>query len=314
MTTPLDIRQHDALFASRTTPDEWARIAAFRNLPEFLDGVMRHEGAMQPFFAGNRFLNKIVVERWRYQILVFTLYLHITRDPADPRTGLTVANLQKICGQLGLASPGRVYAFLNIMKLGGYLSSERSTIDSRVVHMAPTPRFMTIVEEWNDHIFAAIDAGDPAAGLTALRARHPALGEMMRTSGGRGLLGGWSPLGPFPETDFFASVDGGWSLMEYVVGQMMRQERGVVLLTPVDCQLRSKARDFGGSRTNLLRLLESGYEEGLLAEPPRGGNHVLFSSRMVCSYLGFIASYLSNFQRHAAIGLGQLQVVEAQAA
>lgn len=304
--TTLDIRQHDALFASRTTPSEWARIAAFRDLPDMLAGVRRHEGSMAPLLTGNAFLNKIATETWRFQILVLALYCHATADPANPRTGLTTANLQAICSRVKLASPGRVTAFLNILKLAGYLSSTRSAADNRVVQLVPTGKFMDVVEAWNMNIFAAIDAAQPAAGLVELAARHPALGREMRTSGAEGLLGGWKPLGPFPEVQQFADCDGGWLTMEHVIGQNIAAD-GTVTIAPVALNLREIAKRFGGSRSNLLRLLERGLELGLLDEPPRGGAQVVFSSRMVCSYIAFIASFLDNFHRHARIGLGRLQ-------
>jgi len=302
MTGFLDIRQHDTLFASRTTADDWARIVAFRDRPNFLSGVRRHEGVMQPFFAHNLILNKVVTEVWRFQILVFALYLHDTRNPLDPRSGLTVANLQKICTMLSLASPGRVYAFLNIMKIGGYLVGVRSTIDSRVNYLEPTPAFMAIVEEWNDNIFASIDTAHPEAGFVALRAKHPELGRHMRTSGAEGLLEGWLPLDPFPEVFHFAAVDGGWLLMEHVVINAI-QGNTDINLSSTAISMRSAAKQFGGSRSNFMRLLESGYELGLLEMPPHAGCGIVFSNRMTCAFLAFMASFLGYFEMHAHIAL-----------
>ncbi|WCM27258.1 hypothetical protein NDN01_25295 [Sphingomonas sp. QA11] len=305
MTEYLDIRAHDALFASRTTAEDWARIVAFRDRPAFLDGVRRHEGTMQPFFAHNLILNRVVTEVWRFQMLVITLYLHDTRDALDPRTGLTVTNLQKSCARLKLASPGRVYAFLNIMKLGGYLSAVRSPIDSRVVHLEPTARFMATVEQWNDQIFASIDSAAPEGALLALRARHPELGRYMRTSGAEGLLDGWDALGPFPEVLHFASTDGGWLMMENLVLRSMHTESRACI-EPVSLNMRATAKQFGGSRSNLIRTLESGYHLGLLDAPPRGGSHILPSSRMTCAFLAFMASFLGYFQHHTRIALARI--------
>lgn len=302
----IDIRAHDALFSSRTSPEDWARIAAFRDSASFLDGVRRHEGVMQPFFAHNIVLNRVVTEVWRFQILVFALYLHDTLNPLDPRSGLTVSNLQKICTRLNLASPGRVYAFLNIMKVGGYLASARSRVDSRVVRLEPTARFVTIVEEWNDNIFASIDAAIPQSGLVALGAKHVELDRGMRTSGAEGLLDGWLPLDPFPEIFHFASTDGGWLLMEYVVLCSARVG-STIRIEPVELDLRTIAKQFGGSRSNLLRLLESSYELGLLDAPPRGGRYVLMSSRMVCAFLCFMASFLGYFELHTRIALERIE-------
>ncbi|PLK27497.1 hypothetical protein [Novosphingobium sp. TH158] len=297
MSDCLDIRKHDALFASRMPEAEWNRIVAFRNLPRFLDGVRRHEGVMQPFFAYNLILNKVVAEVWRFQILVFTLYLHATRDPGDPRSGLTVANLQRVCRQLGLASPGRVSAFLNVMKLGGYLTPVRSKLDSRVVHLEPTGRFMAIVEEWNDNIFASVDAA-AGSNLLEIRRDFPELGREMRIRGAQGLLAGWQPIDPFPEVLHFAASDGGWLLMEHVALASITGD-AELRRSAVELSIRSAAGRFGGSRSNLLRLLASGHEQGLLDEPPGRTGQIRFSDLMICSFLTFMASFLGYFQMHA---------------
>lgn len=305
MRTIVKIDQHDDDFASRAG-DDWDRIVAFRNLPHLLDGARRHEGVMSPFFSNNLILNKVVLEAWRFQMIVFTLYLHTTRDPADPRTGLTVGNLSRICKQLDLASSGRVFAFLNLMKLGGFLKSVRSQIDARVVHLEPTPQFMATVEEWNDGIFAAIDAAAPDANLVGLSTRYPALGEGMRTSGAEGLIAGWKPLDPFPEVAHFANADGGWMLMERSVAAALRDPAGLVI-APLSINLRHHGRDFAGSRSNLLRLLEGAYDLGLLDAPPQGGAHIILSSRMLCAFLSFIASYLGYFHHHAKTALADIR-------
>ena len=310
MTGKFDISAHDARFAPRTNAEDWARILAFRNHPHFLDGVRRHEGLMRPFFANNLILNKVAVEFWRFQLLVFTLYLHSARDFKDPRTGLTLSNLQKICTRLALASPGRVYAFLNIMRLGGYLTSVRSRLDTRVVHLEPTPIFMATVEEWNEGIFESIDAAYPQGELQNLSRRHLGLAEGMRISGAEALLGGWQPLDPFPEVFHFAAVDGGWMLLEHIVSLALRHPDGITL-EPTALDMRRISKQFGGSRSNLLRVLETGHELGLLDAPPASGKHILFSSRTVCAYIAFIASFLSFFQDHTMIALRRIEAREA---
>jgi hypothetical protein len=308
MAKRLDITAYDTHFATRTSAEDWARIVTFRDSPRFMAGVRRHEGVMQPFFAHNLILNKVVTEVWRFQMLVFTLYLHDTRNPLDPRSGLTVTNLQKICTQLNLASPGRVYAFLNIMRVGGYLTSVRVPEDSRVTRLEPTARFIEIVEEWNDNIFAAIDAAAPEGDLLGQRQQHPQLGRMMRTSGAEGLLAGWLPLDPFPEVFHFAAADGGWLLMEHIALCSIRDGREMEMaIDGIALDLRAYAKQFGGSRSNLQRLLESGYELGLLEASPRSGTHVAFSPQMVCAFLGFMSSFLSFFQIHSRIALARIE-------
>ena len=307
MTDAIDITAHDALFASRTTAEDWARILNFRSRPHFLDGVRRHAGVMAPFFAHNLILNKVVAEVWRFQMLVIMLYLDATRDPHDPRAGLTLANMQKQCAQLALASPGRVYAFLNIMKLGGFIRSVRSPLDSRVVHLHPTAQFMDTVEEWNSNIFASIDAANPEGRLAERAAQYPTLGLGMRISGAEGLIAGWKPLDPFPEAFHFAAVDGGWLLMEHIAAAALH-EPNVIRIAPVKLNMGALGKQFGGSRSNLRRLLENAYDLGLLDALPQGGATVVFSSRMLCSFITFIASFLSYFEDHCAIALSRIEM------
>jgi hypothetical protein len=310
MAENFDISRHDALFASRMTANEWQRILAFRNLPDFLAGIRTHEGAMLPFFTRDRFINKLATEEWRFQMIVFTLYLHETRIEGDPRTGLSVSNFQRVTKSLKLASAGRAYAFLNIMKLAGYLSSDRDSIDARVIRLAPTPLFLGIVEEWNNNIFAAIDAADPESQLLQLSQRHPDLGRKMRTSGAEEILDGWVAMAPFPEVHHFAAADGGWMLMESIISASLHGTPPTSIES-ASLNLRECAHSFGGSRTNLKRLLDRAYDLGLLDFPAREGAPIRFSSVMICSFLTFMASFLGTFQRHSRIGL---KILEAQAA
>ncbi len=291
----LKIDMHDDLFKGRIEADEWERILAFRSRPHFLKGVNRHAGLMTPFFSQNFILSKVVVEAWRFQMIVCTLYLHTTRDVDNPRSGLTLANLQRVCSQLNLASPGRVFAFLNIMKLGGFLSSSRSKQDSRIVHFEPTPHFLSVVEEWNSGIFASVDAVIPEENLLALSVLHTSLGEGMRTCGAQRILTGWQPLESFPEVMHFAATDGGWMLMETVIAQCL-QDPGGCRIKPVNYNLHKIAPILGGSRSNFRRLLEEAYTQGLLEEAPKGGANIILSTLMICSFLTFMASYLSNYR------------------
>jgi hypothetical protein len=161
--------RHDDLFSARVVAtaggQDWEAIRAFRDSPTFIDAVLCYDAISGPFYANQFILNKVVPEAWRFQMIVFLLHLHDTRDWADPRSGLTLANFQRVCAQLGLASAGRAMAFLNIMRVGGYLARSRSEADGRIVHLEPTPRFMATVEQWNDGIFTLIDTVMPSAGI-----------------------------------------------------------------------------------------------------------------------------------------------------
>ena len=170
------IDRFDAIFAarvgSRPGTIQWEAIKAFRDAPTFPEAIEQYDTISGPFYGNQFILNKVVPEAWRFQMIVFLLHLHETRDLADPRGGLTFANFQRVCAQLELASAGRAFAFLNIMRVGGYLARSPSASDRRIVRLEPTPQFMATVDQWNDGIFTLIDTAQPSAGLVVALMLH----------------------------------------------------------------------------------------------------------------------------------------------
>ena len=90
----LDAFDHE--FAARTTERDWRRILVLRNHPRMLEGVLTYDVLIPDYFADNVILNRVVIELRRFQMIVYTLHLHDTRNPDDPRSGLTHSRLQKL--------------------------------------------------------------------------------------------------------------------------------------------------------------------------------------------------------------------------
>jgi AraC-like DNA-binding protein len=311
MTATCAIDHYDTLFAARVAAaggQDWAAVRAFRDSPTFIDAVLRYDAISGPFYANQFILNKVVPEAWRFQMIVFLLHLHDTRDWADPRSGLTLANFQRVCAQLGLASAGRAMAFLNIMRVGGYLARSRSEADGRIVHLEPTPRFIATVERWNDGIFALIDTAMPSAELVAARAHYPALGRDMRRISAEKILAGWKPLAAFPEVEHFAARDGGWMLLARAAALTLAGQEGA----PVSIDLAAFAREFGTSRTQLRRILESAFGAGLLEAPPANGADIRLSSALVCAFAAWLAGYLASYHDSAERALAAATKVSPQ--
>lgn len=296
----LDLTQFDNVFSARTSPAEWHRILAFRNQPTFAAALETYNALMLQYFADNVVLNRVVTEAWRFEILVYLLYLHDKRDPADPAKGLTVSNLQAICARQKCASKGRVVAILGIMRIGGFLRQQKSEADGRIKHLEPTRKFMSIVEGWNNRILRIIDAVYPSEDLARLHHDNPRLGAQMRSRGAERLLAGWKLLDPFPEVQHFLSRDGGWMLLLHCVAESLRMGCGRCI-APVAVDLEAFGKRFAVSRSHLRRLLESAHDEGLLLAPPRNGANIVLSKIAVASYLTCMASELS-FYRENTVG------------
>jgi hypothetical protein len=166
------------------------------------------------------------------------------------------------------------------------------------VHFEPSKAFIDIVEGWNNRILQTIDVVVPEGQLAACHLKHPRFGWEMRKGGAEGVIQGWKLLDPFPEVFHFVTRDGGWMLLLHCAAQSLALGGGSHI-APVSVDLAEFGPRFGVSRSHLRRLLESAYEHGLLAAPPRNGSHIELTPKMLASYLTCMASELDYFRGHA---------------
>ena len=310
MTTPFALDCFDGVLAARMAPQEWSRISAFRNHPNFLAGLRRYHLVMPPFFSDNLKLNKVVTEAWRFEMLVYSLYLYDQMRPDDPRSGLTLANLKAICKRQNCASPGRVLAVLGIMWSAGFLKRSQVGGYGRAIQLAPSDGFIQIVEQWNANILGIIDAVAPEGRLAPLHAAHPRFGWEMRREGAERLLSGWKLLDPYPEVNHFVASDGGWMLLLHCVG-MALLDGPQAGLAPVSVNLTEFGARFGVSRSHLRRLLESAHAQGLLTAAPKNGSTLRLSENLVASFLACMASELAFYRGMARKAIDSLGLVAA---
>lgn len=295
MRQQLALGSHDHEFSTRTTPQDWQRILLLRDHPRMLDGVLEYDAIIGEFFSGNVLLNRVVVEFARFQMIVYMLYLYDTADPDDPRTGLTTSRLQQIANAKGLLSRGGVTTFVGLLRLAGYLHRIPSPLDKRVVHLAPTPKFLELVETWNRHIFACIDTITPEADLVGCHGAYPRFGWEMRRKGAGALLAGWKPLDPFPETFHFFSCNGGFMLLLHAVAKTIH-DGGRREIVPISIDLTMFGKRFGASRSQLRRLLEAAHARGHLLADPKNGKHIHLSPQLFSAFVGWTASELGNYR------------------
>ncbi len=288
----------DDEFARRMPAQNWMTALELRNHPDFLQGLKRYAELIPDHFADNIILNKVVTEAWRFEMIVYILYLYDRRDPANPRSGLTMTNLQNLCTQQKCASRGRVLAILGMMTIAGYLKRVKSGRDSRVVQLEPSEHFLEIVEGWNRRILLIIDAIMPEGGLAQSHSTHRRFGWMMRGRGAEQLQEGWKLLDPFPEVNHFVSSDGGWMLLLTCAAEALRLGNGVNI-APVSLDLKIFGARFGASRSHLRRLLESAYAGNLLLEPPKNGTNIVLAPRLLASFLACMAAELGEYRKWA---------------
>lgn len=300
----------DSELSGRMTERDFARMLTLRDHSRFLSGLSEYGRLIPDYFANNIHLNKVVTEAWRFEMLVYLLYLHDTARAEDPRSGLTLANLQRLCQDQQCASPGRVFAILGIMRIAGYLTSKKGAGDMRVRGLEPSEKLIKTVEGWNQNLFRIIDSILPEGQLAADHLENAHLGRVMRRRGAEALIGGWKLLAPFPEVRHFVYKDGGWMLLLTCVSQSLALGQGSRIV-PVSLDLAAFGARFGVSRSHLRRLLETAYQEGLLDAPPKNGSNIELSERLVASFLACMASELGFYLEHATAARIELGLVQA---
>ena len=286
----------DSELSRRMSASEWRRTSSFRDHPLFLKALFRNDELIPALFSHNPMLNKVVTEAWRFEMLVYSLHLHDTRDPADPRTGLTISRLQALCARQECASRGRVFAVLGIMRIAGYLKARRSSLDSRVTHLEPSPEFVGVVEVLEPGHSPGYRRRDARGQSCARPSDYPRFGWDMRERGAQALIAGWKLLDPFPEVMHFVSRDGGWMLLIRIVADALRASGGREI-APVSIPLTKFAETFHVSRSHSWRLLGSAHAAGLLTE--RSAGQVVPSPLLVASYLACLAAEMSHYRQWA---------------
>ena len=71
-------------------------IAALRAHPRFREAAAIAASANVEFYQGNWLANRVLNDRARFVITQFCMYLHHTRRPDDPKSGLTAARMREM--------------------------------------------------------------------------------------------------------------------------------------------------------------------------------------------------------------------------
>ena len=292
---PVGISAFDDELSRRVDPQEWARIVAMRDHPRFLHGVLQYAQVIPAYFSGKLVLNKVVTEVWRFHTLAFALHLHDIRDPGDPRTGLTITRLQRLCLEQKIASAGRVIALVGLMQLGGYLKRVPSLADARIVLLEPTEKLVATVRGWGHAMMQAIDAIETGAQFAPRHLADPGFDTRLRRAGMDIMLAGWRLVDPWHEVMHFVGRDAAWMLLLRLIDPAIRAGIGGEPVI-VSLDLADFGKRFGVSRSHMRRVLDTAFEQGLLAAPPRNGGNIIMSHRLVCSYLVTLASELDIFR------------------
>jgi hypothetical protein len=213
-------------------------------------------------YRGNRILNYVGYDRGRLIVAMLAFYLHASRRPGDPTSGLTAQSLKSLCVEQDVCSPGRARAMLSLMRLFGYVASAPGG-DRRFKILVPTELLVASLRQRWGAMFAAVALVLPeGAAAGAALARDDFLGALV-CRGMDQYRRGVRLLQFAPELRLFAERNAGLMIL-FSLAIAADPDDTMPPTRPVRVSISELARRFSVSRVHVGRLLRDAEAEGLI--------------------------------------------------
>ncbi len=264
-----------------------AAIAALRDRSGFAEAMRRSALGLTELYQGGYILHALMDDRARLMFGYFTLYLHYTRDPADPDSGLTPARMKIICREQGICSAGRVTAMLSLMRLGGYLAPDRSV--GRRRPLAPTEKLLAMFRaRWRLH-FRAMAPLMPDGDAMLATLADPVFSPYFIVGISERLLAGFRFLTHAPALGLFAQRNAGMFILATLLtsgepDDAMPPQRAVPI------SVAALARRFSVPRAHVLKLIGDAAAAGLVAPSGDAGDRVVIQPPLANAAQNFFAA------------------------
>ena len=243
-------------------------IAALRAHPRFREAAAIAASANVEFYQGNWLANRVLNDRARFVITQFCMYLHHTRRPDDPKSGLTAARMREMCLDHKICSAGRAEAMLLMMRAGGYLLRETVAEDKRVRRYIPTEKLVGLVRERQKRILRGADMLEREPRFVAALESDPGFHARFVANMVESFLTGFRMVRFVPELERIFERDGGLIIMMsvFLTGPAYRG-----FAAAQNVSVFGLARRFQVSRAHVRAVLGDAEQAGLIR---RGGDVV----------------------------------------
>lgn len=284
-------------------PEARSRMAEILAHPRFEEASQRYVWGMRGAHENDPMVNHLMSEVGRFTIVSLALYLHAGRDPADPRSGLSLTRLQDLVGGLRLASRGRVEAVVRELTAAGFVTAETSSADARLKLLHPTPKLEQASYAWQK---PHLDAVDLITSHPGGYAAHFAPGNdyyqgLQWVSNDRFLRGIYLAE-PFPQLMPFVIRDCGYVVLLHLLTAPKASKKsnfGRVVSLPFADMVAQRAI----SRSHIRRLLVEAEEHGILRLEAQGGQAIAIAPEFDALFRLWLAATFWCFERDAANAL-----------
>jgi MarR family len=205
----------------------------------------------------------IINDLGRLLIGNLALYLHYSRHPADPGSGLSAGRLKVLCAEQEVCSHGRALAVMALMRDAGDLVPAMCQVDHRLRLLVPTEKLIKACRQYWEATFrgAAVVIPGRSDAIGALQ-REDVLAAFLRMFGGYFCAGmrmfnRGQGLTPFAQRNAALAI---------LLGLLVASDRdgGPGSPTTVPISIAELARRFGVSRPQVVRILDKAVEASLI--------------------------------------------------
>lgn len=264
-------------------------IAALRAHPGLAQAMRKSAGGMASMYHGGHLLNWLMDDRGRMLFGYLALYLHLTRDPADPTSGLMPTRMKALCAELDICSPGRAGAMLSLMRFGGYLAPDLQVVDRRQRPLVATEKLFSLLRaRWQLHLSALAPLmPDGAAMLTAIE--EPAVERAFVIAMVERFRAGFRPVHSAPSLGLFGERNAGMLILMSLIAAGAEDD-AVPPQRPVPISIAALARRFAVSRPHVLKLIRDAGEEGFIERIGPDKSMIVLKPRLADALQNFFAT------------------------
>jgi hypothetical protein len=191
------------------------------------------------------------------------LYLHYSRDPADPGSGLSAARMKALCAEQRVCSEGRALAAMALMRNAGDLVPATYQVDQRLRLLVPTEKLINACRQYWEAIFRGIAVLIPrrSDAIAALQCEDT-LGAFLQVFGGY-FCAGMRMFEQGTGLTPFAQCNAGLAILFSLLVASEQNGRAASPVT-VRISIAELARRCAVSRPQVVRVLDKAVEASLV--------------------------------------------------
>lgn len=293
----------------------YASVERLAAMPGFLHVARAAARAVLDFLADTPMATRVVRDMPMYLLLVCCMHLHHRRDPADPRSGITLARLRALYSRGGTrsyAADTHLRDMLAWARLRGLLQPAPGVADRRVRRLEPGAPMLTMFQRWLQAFHQAgvvrLPAGLLHDGLPVAALASEVLSDRVAAYA----HDGFTPTERFPQIQQLMQLRHGYHVYLAMVAALPDD----AMPATVPLSVSALATRFEVARGTVRSALALAQQQGLLQHDSRAGAVHLRPDFLVLtrSWMALELAWMNGIMRAAAHRLQAAAALPAQAA